>query len=716
MSFLGFDNSILCAQNVNFNPGATPNIGQVTTNGQLLIGSTVPPNIRVGTLSSSNASIVITNGAGTIDLIAGGSLAISLTPDTGGPVAAVGGTIPTLGYKASTTPVMQTYADGSNFRIADQTYSTQYVVDASTTPGLKGTFQTIQAAITQAVADGTASGANIANIYIRPGTYAGNFTISANNFTFTGISFDQKAQSKNVKISGTITFTSGCLAIFDRIQFSAAQTIAVGASAFFQACSATALITSNASGTQFFGCNLPVGYTGTVGGEIFDSCTALSSGTFTLSGASSRTFINTTEINAALTTATAIFENCPNVLVSGNAGSTITLLNSSLATITAFAGTIYFANVSDFVITQSQAASGFFGSPSIPKLLPSSQGNVLMRRTISASDTVLKEDYYIGVDTVTAAGTVTVTLKTANATTGSPIRDQVYRIVDETGNASVRNIVLTPTNSRTINGQTTYTISQNYGSVDVLFNGTDYVVITARSQDGGSNSGITNVSLLRNDSNTASSAALQNITVGGTSAGDPFQTFTVAGTTNWSHGIDNSVTADPYVLAASTSLGTTNVMTAQTAGQINMPLQPAFLAYVTTTITNVTGDGTVYTVIPDTEAYDIGGNFTLASGTFTAPVAGKYHFDYSMSLGGGTVISGPQMSIVTTALTYQRALNANVGVVTSAGGNIQVIANMAANDTATFTVSATDSGGKIDDVNGLNSGALRTWISGYLVC
>ena len=40
-------------------------------------------------------------------------------------------------------------------------------------------------------------------------------------------------------------------------------------------------------------------------------------------------------------------------------------------------------------------------------------------------------------------------------------------------------------------------------------------------------------------------------------------------------------------------------MRAGTTGEINYPLQPAFAAYVNTTITNVTGDGTAYTIIFD---------------------------------------------------------------------------------------------------------------------
>lgn len=71
----GFSNDVMYASNVRFDGGKFP--GAVTTNGQLLIGSTVAPNIRVGTLTSTGGTITITPGAGTINLdVAGGTLPI----------------------------------------------------------------------------------------------------------------------------------------------------------------------------------------------------------------------------------------------------------------------------------------------------------------------------------------------------------------------------------------------------------------------------------------------------------------------------------------------------------------------------------------------------------------------------------------------------------------------------------------------------------------
>ena len=78
----GFDNEVLYADNVDFR-GVKPISGQMTSDGQLLIGSSSSPYIRASTLSSSSSSIEVTNGAGTINLEFGPARAHSLIIGTG---------------------------------------------------------------------------------------------------------------------------------------------------------------------------------------------------------------------------------------------------------------------------------------------------------------------------------------------------------------------------------------------------------------------------------------------------------------------------------------------------------------------------------------------------------------------------------------------------------------------------------------------------------
>src|SRR3990167_8133940 len=77
----GFDNDVMFADNVDFSAGS-PVEGKVTADGQLLIGATASPNIRVSTLTAGSG-MTITNGEGSITLSAGTTVATTYTTDSG---------------------------------------------------------------------------------------------------------------------------------------------------------------------------------------------------------------------------------------------------------------------------------------------------------------------------------------------------------------------------------------------------------------------------------------------------------------------------------------------------------------------------------------------------------------------------------------------------------------------------------------------------------
>ena len=143
--------------------------------------------------------------------------------------------------------------------------------------------------------------------------------------------------------------------------------------------------------------------------------------------------------------------------------------------------------------------------------------------------------------------------------------------------------------------------------------------------------------------------------------------------------------------------------------------QPAFLSYLNTTVTNVSGDGTLYTVVFDTEVYDQGANMTTT--TFTAPFTGRYLLNFSALVTGGTILNPANFFINTSNRVYLQTGAGLLGAVqTSAATSFSVIADMDAADTAVFQFQATDTGGKVDDISGLSSGNLVTFCSGKLSC
>ena len=348
---------------------------------------------------------------------------------------------------------------------------------------------------------------------------------------------------------------------------------------------------------------------------------------------------------------------------------------------------------------------------------------------------------YVGQTSITTLGTITS--GTWNATTIGPTFGGTGQSTYATGDilyasaantlsklaASTNGFVLTlaagvPSWAANANGDVVGPASST-DTVLARFDGTtgkliqDSVILVGDNGDmldNGTANGSNNFWTLYNTNDTALSGALIQAQVAGSSAGDAmFQANIASAGQYWTWGLDNS-DSDAYVLSSNQLLGITNVMRVSTAGEINYPLQPAFLAYLNTGVTNVTGDGTVYTIIYDTEVYDQNGDFNLATSTFTAPVTGKYKVNLVIRMQGGTSISSSVGRIVASNLTYrmsQPIINTPPG---GTVGHMGLLIDMDAADTFTVTIATTDSGGKIDDVSGLASGEPQNYLSCFLAC
>ena len=141
----------------------------------------------------------------------------------------------------------------------------------------------------------------------------------------------------------------------------------------------------------------------------------------------------------------------------------------------------------------------------------------------------------------------------------------------------------------------------------------------------------------------------------------------------------------------------------------------AFSAYASAPQSSKTGDATEFTILYDTEVFDLGGDF--ASPTFTAPANGEYLLVMNCSVGNLNADSyeSGEISIVTSNRTYiggEVAVTAAKTASNQYGFTMTVIADMDASDTAHTTVTV-DGGTK--SVNIAGSVSMVTSFYGYRI-
>lgn len=227
------------------------------------------------------------------------------------------------------------------------------------------------------------------------------------------------------------------------------------------------------------------------------------------------------------------------------------------------------------------------------------------------------------------------------------------------------------------------------------------------------------------DNTSTSSTANYTASVGGTSAGDAWYQASVGSSRSYAWGIDNT---DSQALkmataaAATVSPSSTALWKMTSAGEMTVPLQPCFMASLSTNQLNVTGDGTLYTVIYDTEIEDRNGDYNNATGTFTAPVTGTYllgHNPAITGLGAGFGLYSINVATTGRSISMQRGNASNAyETVTGGAGLYQgctVIAPMTAGDTATFTLSVGTNTKTVDITATAGSGNTASFCWGFLL-
>jgi hypothetical protein len=161
----GFDNDTMYADNVDFSGSATP-VPTVTLDGQLLIGSTAAPNIRVATLIAG-ANITITNGAGTIQIDA-----------TGGGAGTVSGLTPDAFTPPGSSPVIPN--GGGNIIVTGAQIPASNLANVIQTNSLAANTMTIEIQVTNSTAVSTPADNGVSHFD------SGIFTVGAGGFVSLG--------------------------------------------------------------------------------------------------------------------------------------------------------------------------------------------------------------------------------------------------------------------------------------------------------------------------------------------------------------------------------------------------------------------------------------------------------------------------------------------------------------------------------------------------
>jgi hypothetical protein len=386
----------------------------------------------------------------------------------------------------------------------------KFIVSAEGTVGTGANFTTITAAIASAVGTGINS-----TIFIMPGTYTENFTLPA-GINLTAYSCD--AFTPNVTIVGNITCTgAGSRSISGiRLQTNSAAFLTVSANAaivvnlihcYLNCTNNTGITYSSASSSSainVYFCKGDLGTTGiglfahsSAGTLYFQNCVQFtnSGGSTTSSTISSGILamqvlyflfpitssgtsivggdwvnISTDSLNITALTAggsgghtfnhsTFASGTATSISVSNNIILNGCVINSSNAAVISGAGTISYSS-----LFFSSTGSNISVTTQTPR--PSSNDALVVKTPGAYPYTTVPQDAVILVDS-SAARTITPL--------ASPNTGQRHIIKDSVGSAAANNITITPS-GKNIDGAASYVITTNYGSVTIIYNGSEWSV------------------------------------------------------------------------------------------------------------------------------------------------------------------------------------------------------------------------------------------------
>lgn len=148
---------------------------------------------------------------------------------------------------------------------------------------------------------------------------------------------------------------------------------------------------------------------------------------------------------------------------------------------------------------------------------------------------------------------------------------------------------------------------------------------------------------------------------------------------------------------------------------------PVFLAYLSASVPNATGNGNAYVIIFDTAVINQTSSYSTSTGNFVAPIAGNYRFSVSCTiddLTNGNTDMVFYLSNVSSGVVY-RIANLNPGAVRNnsdqAMFNGTIIIPMALNDNVQATMQVSNGGADTVTIVGGATG-YQTSFCGELLC
>ena len=448
------------------------------------------------------AGITITNGNGiagnpVITLTGGGTAVETLTDDVGTVINPLANNIQLVGHVVEQGATkFSTIVAGANLANINPMSPARWIVD---TLGFNGTHTTMTAATASATAGDT--------ILILPGTYTENWSAKAGvNY----VAYSSDGISGNVILKGKITCNFAGTAYFGGVEFQSNAGSCLdftGASA----CSVTvkscnfvveggqSFITANNSLASFFAyeceaslagaiytvtnglafafqnCNIGFTQTSALAAGLVQTQWGSFDGPLTVSGsaaivayytvfAAANTTTVTLSGTSVLTAYECLFSGGSASAVSIGSGCTASLysgiiVSSNTNAITG-AGSINYAN-----LTFSSTSTTTNTTTQVPFVVSNNAVNVVTPGAYPY--TTVPQDAVILVDS-SVARTITPL--------AAPTKGQMHRIKDNGGTAAAHNITVTPS-GKNIDGAASYVINVNYGSIDIVYNGTQWNVL-----------------------------------------------------------------------------------------------------------------------------------------------------------------------------------------------------------------------------------------------